>query len=91
MQTDFPTRCLILADLWANYRDSEAMKDFVEFNDLGLPLAYMASEKLCTVEDSGVIYINETFDMLLAAVDIEDEGFITLDDLLNRASFDLGE
>jgi hypothetical protein len=30
-------------------------------------------------------YVLETFDVLLAALDIEDEGFAVLDDLLVRA------
>lgn len=91
MQTDFQTRCNILADLWANYKDSEAMEDFMEFNDLGLPLAYMVSEDLAKATEGGMRFIDETFDMLLESVDIEDEGFLTLDEILSKASFDPGE
>ncbi len=40
MATTFENKCAILADLWLNYKDNEELEDFVEYNDLGLPLAY---------------------------------------------------
>jgi hypothetical protein len=34
----FDNKISILAELWMNYRDDEELQDFIEYNDLGLPL-----------------------------------------------------
>ena len=44
--TDFTKVCEILGTLYVNYKDDEELQDFIEFNDLGLPLAFLASENL---------------------------------------------
>jgi hypothetical protein len=80
--TDFSSVCDILGDLHSNYKDDKNFKDFIEFNDLGLPLAYLTSQNLCEVSDDGARYITETWDLFLAGLNIKDEGFETLDDLL---------
>ena len=80
--TRFSDRCGILADLWMNYRDDEEFIDFIEYNDLGLPLSYLLAENIVDVTTKAETFINETFDLLLAALDIEDTGFDTLDDML---------
>ena len=38
--TAYEAQCDILADLWVEYKSEPEFKDFVEYNDLGLPLAY---------------------------------------------------
>ena len=35
----FENKITILAELWMNYRDDEDLEDFVEYNDLCVPLA----------------------------------------------------
>jgi hypothetical protein len=57
----------------------------MEFNDLGLPLAYFVSENLCDVSDDGVRYINETFDLFLASLELNDTGFTNLSDVFGAA------
>lgn len=86
METTFNSKCIILADLWANYKEDKEFKDFVSFNDIGLPLSYFTAEKLCDPSDEGVRFIDETFDLLLQALDIEDTGFEFLDEVLTRAA-----
>lgn len=83
--TDFLTKSNILADLWINYRGEEQFDDFITYNDIGLPLAYFISNNLVTVKDAiGETYITETFDLLMAALDIsEDVGFESLNEMLN--------
>ena len=81
--TNFSSRCNILAELWIDYRQDENFTDFIEYNDLGLPLAYSISEGLATPNEQGIKYINETFDLLLEALGKEDEGFETLEDVFN--------
>ena len=80
--THFSNKCDILADLWMNYRDDETFEDFIEYNDLGLPLAYMVQNSIVKIESTGESLIEETFDLLLGAVGVDDQGFETLDDLL---------
>ena len=88
MQTDLVNRCLILADLWANYRGDKELKDFMEFNDLGLPLAYMAAEGLADPTEGGEKFIHETFEMFLEALGIEDMGFEGLADIFIKAGWE---
>ena len=80
--TGFESKCSILADLWMNYRHEEEFQDFVEYNDMGLPLAFMASEDLATPRERGIAIINETFELLLSTLEVEDTGFESLDDLM---------
>jgi len=51
----------ILAELWMNYRDDEDLKDFVEYNDLGLPLAYFLMNELVLPTKQAELYIDETY------------------------------
>ena len=78
----FENKITILAELWMNYRDDEQLKDFIEYNDLGLPMAYFLVNELVLPTEKSELYINETFDLLLAALDVRDKGFESLDELL---------
>jgi hypothetical protein len=83
MTTPFETQAQILADLWMDYRGDEEFSDFIEYNDLGLPMAYVISSGIMKATPLAQQYIEETFDLLLAAVKIEeDTGFDSLDDIL---------
>jgi len=79
--TDFTNICEILGSLYANYKEDEDLKDFIEFNDLGLPLAYFVSEGLAEVSDDGARYITETWQLFLASMDIQDTGWDSLDQI----------
>ena len=85
MATDFSDISKILGKLYLQYRDDEAFEDFIEYNDVGLPLAYLSSENLCEVSDDGKRYILETWDLFLAALNIKDTGFDNLEEMLNAA------
>jgi hypothetical protein len=84
--TDFTKVCEILGTLYANYKEDEEFKDFVDFNDLGLPLAYFVAENLCQVSDDGARYITETWQLFLASLNIDDTGYEGLDQMLSIAS-----
>jgi len=71
MPTNFSNKVAILADLWINYRDDEEFEDFISYNDLGLPLGYIVNTELATPTDQGTMYINETFDLLCAALELD--------------------
>lgn len=82
-ETPFEVRCMILADLWMNYRGDVEFQDFLSYNDVGLPAAWLIEEDLCTPNDRLKSMVNETFNLLLKALEIEqDHGFDSLDDLL---------
>jgi len=83
-ETTFSDKCAILAEVWLDYRNDEQFQDFIEYNDLGLPLAYAVYTDMITPKDLANKMINETFDVLVAGLGYEsDEGFESLDDLLN--------
>lgn len=81
--TTFEARCNILSELWMEYRDEVEFTDFVEYNDLGLPLAFLLDEGIVQATDRATMMINETFDLFLATLGREeDEGYDNLDDML---------
>ena len=82
MATTFSNKCSILSDLWMNYRDDEGMTDFIEYNDMGLPLAYFIDSDIVTPKDQAKMFVDETFNLLLGALDIEDQEFETLNEML---------
>lgn len=82
MSTDYKTRCEILTDLWIEYRTEETFEDFIEYNDIALPLAFCISNRIVISTPKAEMFINESFELLLAAIGIEDEGFESLNDLL---------
>ena len=85
--TDFSNKIDILGELYANYKDDQNLKDFIEFNDLGLPLAYLTREGLCEVSDDGERYISETWELFVKSLGIEDTGFDDIDEMF-QASLD---
>lgn len=72
----------ILAELWMNYRDDDELEDFVEYNDIGLPLAYLLMNEIVLPSEQSAIYINETYDLFLGALGIPDKEWESLDEML---------
>jgi len=77
----------ILADLWMNYRDDENFEDFISYNDLGLPLAYLLSAGVVKSTEQADKFVNETFDLLLASLEVEDTGFDNIDDIFIASGY----
>jgi hypothetical protein len=84
MPTTFSNKVAILADLFVNYGSDPEFEDFIEYNDLGLPLAHLASQGLSEITDEGEGYIEETWLLFLEAFGVQDLGFQTLDEFLSR-------
>lgn len=94
-KTNFRNKCLILSDLWLNYRDDENFADFIAYNDIGLPLAYTIANgilsdkkgKEATEETFPIAtpFIEEAFNLLLTGLEIEDLEFELLDDVFEAA------
>lgn len=83
METTFQAKCEILSDLWIKYRNEPTLKDFFDYNDVSLPLAFLVAEGIVTEQNASIEnFITETFILFLAAVGTEDEGFEGLDEIL---------
>jgi hypothetical protein len=86
MANVFSNKVSILAELWMNYRDDEQLKDFVEYNDLGLPLAYFIMNELVLPTKQSELYIDESYSLLVASLDADDIEYESLDELLAATS-----
>ena len=88
--TDFVTQCVILGELYENYKEEKDFKAFIEYNDLGLPLAYLTAQGLIVeVSDDGRRYIVDTFEMFIKSINLTEDDIIdgmTLDEVLEIAA-----
>jgi hypothetical protein len=83
-KTTFDNRALILGQLWINYKMEDEWVDFVEYNDLGLPLAFAFAEGIINQTPSLEQYINETWDLLLEGMELDDTGFEDFQELVDK-------
>lgn len=83
--TPFLTKCEILAQLWSDYRYDEEFTDFIQYADLGLPLAYSIANGIVGRTELADKFVDETFDLLLASLEVDDTGFANLDDVFDNA------
>jgi hypothetical protein len=83
--SDFSNICIILGTLYENYRDDINFRDFIEFNDLGLPLAYFTKEGLAQTSEDGNKYILETWELFVSSLGLKDTGFTTLEEMFELA------
>ena len=88
--TDFVTQCVILGELYENYKEEKDFKAFIEYNDLGLPLAYLTAQGLVVeVSDDGRRYIADTFEMFIKSIKLTEDDILegmTLDEVLEIAT-----
>ena len=88
--TDFVTQCVILGELYENYKDEKDFKAFIEYNDLGLPLAYLTAQGLVVeVSDDGRRYVMDTFEMFIKSIKLTEDDILegmTLDEVLELAA-----
>lgn len=71
---NFSDQCGILGELWINYKEDKEFAAFIEYNDLGLPLAYMVAQGLVNeATPLGEQYINETFKLFISGIGLEEE------------------
>ncbi|NBQ35794.1 MAG: hypothetical protein EBU16_04720 [Actinobacteria bacterium] len=89
MEISFSDKCGILGQFWFEFRDDEDLQNFVEYNDVGLPLAWFIASGLVTATDMAEDYVRETFNHFLAALEVTDEevaGCTNLDEVLAVAA-----
>lgn len=84
LTTTFDSKALILGQLWVNHKLDDEWADFVEYNDLGLPLAFAFAEGIVNHTPTLEQYINETWELLLEGMDLEDSGFEDFQDLVDK-------
>ena len=84
-ETTLESKADILSELWLGYKNDQNFEDFFNYNDLGLPLAYAVANGIVKGTEVSNRFINETFMLLLASLEVEDEGFSTLDDIFISA------
>lgn len=83
-ETTYENKCNILSEIWLGYRQDDQFQDFVEYNDLGLPLAYAIANRIVPSSDRAKAFVEETFALLLAGLGIEeDTGFETMEDIMS--------
>jgi hypothetical protein len=88
MATPSADKAAILSQFWMEFRDDAALKEFVEFNDMGLPLAFFIASGIVQESPMSETYIAETFDLFLIALEItedEIEGLQSLNEVLDYA------
>ena len=78
----FENKITILADLWMNYRDDDELKYCIDYNDIGLSLAYLLMNEIVLPTAQAEVYINETYDLFIASLTVEDREWKSLDDML---------
>lgn len=87
---NFETKVGILSELYQQYRSDKGFKTFIEYNDLGLPLAFFLTDGLIVeISPDAVRYIEETWDMLIVSLKVSEDKLtdgMTLDQLLAIAS-----
>jgi hypothetical protein len=84
--TTLSAKAEILAELWISYKNDSDYRDFIAYNDLGLPLAYAVAHEIVEMNDQISMFVNETFDVLLSELGIEeDSGFEELGEMFVAA------
>jgi hypothetical protein len=81
--TPFATKCDILSELWIQHKQDPDFQDFIEYNDLGLPLAYAVSSGIVDASERLQSFVEDTWDTLLSDFEIqEDVGFEELGEMI---------
>jgi len=81
--TTFENKALILGQLWINYKAEDEWIDFFIYNDLGLPLAFAFAEGIINHTPTLEQYINETWDLFVEGLGVQDTGFDSIEELLD--------
>lgn len=78
---NFTDKTGILGTLWLEFKEDEQFEAFVDYNDLGLPMAYCLAQGLIKeLTPLGEQYIEETLGMLFDLLEITEEEIDVLPD-----------
>ena len=67
----FSNRCRILSELWFDYRNDADLKNFMEYNNLGLPIAYAIHGEIVLPTELAKQYVNETFELFAESLGLD--------------------
>jgi hypothetical protein len=84
LTTTFDNKARILGQLWIDYKDEDDFADFFAYNDLGLPLAFAFAEGIVNHTPTLEQYINETWDLLIEGMELEDTGFEDIQEMFDK-------
>ena len=80
--TSYENICSILGDFWVEYKADPQFQDFMDYSDLGLPLAYAISHNIVASSTLAENFIRETWEMFLGVLEVQDDNFETLEDII---------
>ena len=79
---DFADKTGILGQLWIDFRDDENFSAFMDYNDIGVPMAYYVAEGLVTgLTNLGEQYVEESIDMMFKLLEITEAEVDELDEI----------
>lgn len=87
MSIDFSDKCGILGQFWFEFRDDAKLSEFIEYNDIGLPLSWFISTGVVTPNPIAEDYVNETFALFLSAMEITEEEVGDIDNLSDLLAY----
>ena len=68
---DFANKTGVLGQLWIDFREDESFSAFMDYNDIGVPMAYYVAEGLVKdLTPLGEQYIEESIDMMFNLLEI---------------------
>jgi hypothetical protein len=71
---NFDEKAGVVSTLWFEFRNSDEFADFVTYNDIGCPLAYMYANGLVKeLSEQGIEMITETFGIFLELLDVTED------------------
>jgi hypothetical protein len=89
-KTPFSNKVDVLGEFWLLYRDQAAedqgWQDFIDWADVGLPMAYMAWQGMVTIKPDSKKYIEEAWDVFCEMLNVDPNGkYINMADLLDAS------
>ena len=79
---DFADKTGILGQLWIDFRDDDNFSAFMDYNDIGVPMAYYLAEGLVTsLTPLGEQYVEESIDMMFKLLEITQEEIDGLEEI----------
>jgi hypothetical protein len=85
--SSFHTKCAILSDVFTIHSSDESLAEFIDYNDIGLPLAHRAhiAESISDLDEDdqdNLDYIDETWEQLCEALGVDKDGdYASLEDM----------
>jgi hypothetical protein len=78
---DFADKAGTIGQLWIEFREDEDFASFMEYNDLGCPMAYMLAQGLIKdLTPLGEEMISETFSMFIKLINVTEEEIDSLNE-----------